>query len=169
MEALVERLIEWFALPKHGLSSVFIVSFLSATLLPLGSEPAVFGFITLNPDKFWITVAVATLGNTLGGIVDYVVGRGAKEAFAKHKDTRYFGWLQRLGPPVLILSWLPMVGDPLCTLAGWLRLPFWRCVLWMAIGKFGRYVVMTSLLLWVPHEWWLWLLRPLLGDRTPLH
>lgn len=165
MEDLVTRLIDWFALPTNGLSSVFAISFLSATLLPVGSEPAVFGYIKLNPDAFWLTVSVATAGNVLGGIVDYLMGRGAKEALAKHRETRWFGWLQRIGPPVLVLSWLPAVGDPLCALAGWLRLRFWPCVFWMTLGKLARYVTMTALLLWVPDDWWRWMMSPLIGAR----
>jgi membrane protein YqaA with SNARE-associated domain len=47
------------------------------------------------------------------------------------------------------MSWLPFLGDPLCGVAGWMRLPFWPCVLYMAIGKFGRYLVMTVVLLWM--------------------
>jgi membrane protein YqaA with SNARE-associated domain len=160
METFVARLIEWFALPQHGLTSVFLISFASATLLPIGSEPAVFGYIKLNPDAFWLTIAIATVGNTLGGVVDYGLGRGAKYAIAEHKGTRYFGWLERFGPPVLLLAWLPAIGDPLCTLAGWLKLKFWPCVVYMAIGKFLRYVTMTAALLWVPDSWWAWLLSP---------
>ena len=163
MEALIERLIDWFALPRHGLTSVFVVSFVSATLLPLGSEPAVFGFVKLNPDTFWLTVLVATAGNTLGGMVDWWLGYGAKYAVARHTETRYFGWLKRFGPKMLLLSWLPAVGDPLCALAGWLKLPFWPCVLYMAIGKFLRYTTMTAALLWVPDSWWMKLLSPFTG------
>lgn len=163
MHALIETLIDWFALPRNGLSSVFIVAFVSATLLPLGSEPAVFGFIKLNPDAFWVTVAVATLGNTLGGVVDYWIGRAAKHATSRHTGTRYFGWLVRFGPKMLLLSWLPVIGDPLCALAGWLRLPFWPSVVYMAIGKFLRYTTMTAALLWVPDAWWARLLSPFTG------
>lgn len=164
MEALLARLIEWFALPTQGLSSVFVVSFVSATLLPLGSEPAVFGFVKLNPHLFWLTVLVATTGNTLGGVVDYWLGRGAKFAIAEHRDTRYFRWLERFGPKMLLLSWLPAVGDPLCALAGWLKLAFWPSVLYMAIGKFLRYTTMTAALLWVPNAWWARLLAPFGGQ-----
>ncbi len=57
----------WLSLPEYGLSSVFVVSFVSATLIPLGSEPVVYGMVKLRPDLFWETIAVATLGNTLGG------------------------------------------------------------------------------------------------------
>ena len=162
MEVFVERLIEWFALPKNGLSSVFIVAFVSATLLPLGSEPAVFGYVKLNPEQFWLTVVVATAGNTLGGMVDYWMGRGAKQV-AGGKETRYLKWFERLGPKALFFSWLPAVGDPLCAVAGWLKLPFWRCVFWMAIGKFLRYSLMTGALLWVPDAWWMILLKPFSG------
>ena len=58
-------------------------------------------------------------------------------------------WLERFGPKACLLSWLPGVGDPLCAVAGWLKLPFWPCVVYMAIGKFARYVTMTAALLWV--------------------
>ncbi len=160
MNALIDTLLAWFAVPANGLASVFVVSFVSATLLPMGSEPAVFGFVKLNPDAFWIAVAVATLGNTLGGMVDYALGRGAKYAVAEHTETRYFGWLKRFGAPALLLSWLPAVGDPLCALAGWLKLPFWPSVFYMAIGKFLRYVTMTAALMWVPDAWWMKLLAP---------
>ena len=71
MEIWLEQLLSYLALPKFGLSTVFVVSFISATLLPLGSEPAVFGLIKLNPDLFWPTIFVATAGNTLGGVVDW--------------------------------------------------------------------------------------------------
>jgi membrane protein YqaA with SNARE-associated domain len=64
-------------------------------------------------------------------------------------EARALGWLQRFGPKACLLSWLPVVGDPLCAVAGWLRLPFWPCLLYMAIGKLLRYVTMTAALLWV--------------------
>ncbi|WP_442968738.1 YqaA family protein, partial [Ramlibacter sp.] len=58
-------------------------------------------------------------------------------------------YLQRLGPKACLLAWLPIVGDPLCAVAGWLRLPFWPCAGYMLVGKFLRYVTMTTVLLWV--------------------
>ena len=58
-------------------------------------------------------------------------------------------WLQRLGPKACLLSWLPVVGDPLCAVAGWLKLPFWPCVAYMAIGKCLRYIGMSAALLWM--------------------
>jgi len=152
MEAWIDWLLVLLALPKFGLSTVFIVAFISATLLPLGSEPVVFGLVKLNPDLFWPAILVATAGNTLGGVVTWWMGYGAERAVerVRHRpvEHRALAWLQRFGAPACLLSWLPGVGDPLCAVAGWLRLPFWPCVLYMAIGKFGRYLLMTASLLW---------------------
>jgi membrane protein YqaA with SNARE-associated domain len=152
MEAWIESLLALLALPKFGLSTVFVVAFISATLLPVGSEPAVFGLIKLNPELFWPAVLVATAGNTLGGAVTWWMGYGAERAYEKlaHKphETRVLQWLRRFGAKACLMSWLPIFGDPLCAVAGWMRLPFWPCLLYMTIGKFGRYLVMTVVLLW---------------------
>lgn len=153
MEAWIESLLALLALPKFGLSTVFVVAFVSATLLPMGSEPVVFGLIKLNPELFWPAILVATAGNTAGGAVSWWMGYGAERVWerARHKpvEHRVLGWLQRFGAKACLLSWLPVVGDPLCAVAGWLRLPFWPCMAYMAIGKFARYLTMTALLLWV--------------------
>lgn len=152
MEAWVKALLEALALPEFGLSTVFVVALISATLLPVGSEPAVFGLVKLNPELFWPAVLVATVGNTIGGGISYWMGYGVERAVerARHKpvEHRVLGWLQRFGPKACLLSWLPIVGDPLCAVAGWLRLPFWPCVVYMAIGKLARYLTMTAALLW---------------------
>lgn len=157
IESLMYQAIGWFSLPQNGLLTVFLVALVSATLLPMGSEPAVFAYVSLRPDLFWLAVLVATVGNTLGGIVNYWLGRGAKQVLAPEQQTRYLRWFERLGPKALAFSFLPVVGDPLCAVAGWLRLPLLPCTLWMALGKFCRYVVMTGALLWVPDSWWAWL------------
>lgn len=159
MEAWLTTLLDTLALPQFGLSTVFLVATLSATLLPMGSEPAVFGLVKLNPGLFWPAVLVATAGNTLGGAISWWMGWGAERAYEKvaHRkphELRALAWLQRFGPKACLLSWLPLVGDPLCAVAGWLRLPFWPCVAYMAVGKFARYVTMTVALLWVfPGRW----------------
>ncbi|MFA5663117.1 YqaA family protein [Castellaniella sp.] len=187
LHSSIQALLAALALPSVGLPAIFFVSLISATLLPLGSEPAVFAFVQLAPHMFWPAVAVATIGNTLGGAVTYVMGAGAETLWhqwrgaprqtpaayppsdistsgatpARHSPDQAGGrwhrlgtnWFQRLGPPALLLSWLPIVGDPLCAVAGWLRLPFWRSILYMAIGKCLRYIIMTAALL---HSWpWL--------------
>lgn len=164
MDAWISTLLHWLALPELGLSTVFVIALLSATLLPMGSEAAVLGLLHLRPDLFWPAIAVATLGNTLGGMVSWWMGRLACRAWqATHPMTAQDGnpppkrsrheqlaqrWLARWGAKTCILSWLPIVGDPLCAVAGWLRLPFWPCSAYMAIGKFLRYVLMTSAALW---------------------
>jgi membrane protein YqaA with SNARE-associated domain len=153
MELWVDHLLHLLALPKFGLSALFLVSFVSATLLPLGSEPALFGLLKLNPDLFWPAIGVATLGNTLGGALSWAMGLGSHQVVDnyRHSSThlKALDWLARLGPKACLLSWLPLVGDPLCAVAGWLRLPFWPCLGYMAIGKLLRYVVMTVFLLWL--------------------
>ena len=153
MEAWLASFLALIALPQYGLSTLFIVAFISATLLPLGSEPALFGLLKLNPELFWPAVLVATAGNTLGGAVDWWMGYGAHEVVDKYKHsrthTKALAWLEKLGPKACLLSWLPGVGDPLCAVAGWLRLSFWPCVFYMAIGKFLRYITMTVALLHV--------------------
>ena len=68
MESFFHALLSALSLPQYGLSTVFVVAFVSATLLPMGSEPAVFGLIELNPALFWPTILVATVGNTLAGV-----------------------------------------------------------------------------------------------------
>ena len=172
MEAWMQSVLAWLmvtlALPEIGLSTLFVVSFISATLLPLGSEPALFALVKLNPDLFWPAIVVATVGNTLGGMVSWWMGLGAGEAWQRLQTKReaHAGaapaapsnpasshrkaarWLERYGPKACLLAWLPIVGDPLCSVAGWLKLPFWPCVIYMAIGKFARYVTMTAALLW---------------------
>ncbi|CAM5219590.1 Membrane protein YqaA with SNARE-associated domain OS=Castellaniella defragrans OX=75697 GN=HNR28_001443 PE=4 SV=1 [Castellaniella defragrans] len=177
VKSAIHALLAALALPKVGLPAIFVISLTSATLLPLGSEPAVFAYVHLDPGMFWPAILVAAAGNTVGGVITYAMGAGAESAYQawskKHHATagespktppggRWHGlttrWFQRFGPPALLLSWLPIVGDPLCAVAGWLRLPFWPCVAYMAIGKCLRYIVMTAALMhawpWVDH--WLY-------------
>ena len=151
---MIHSLMAALALPQVGLSSLFVVALVSATLLPLGSEPMVLLLVKANPDLFWPAVFVATAGNTIGGAISWWMGYGVERAYerATHHEppnARALAWLQRFGARACLLSWLPLVGDPLCAVAGWLRLPFWPCVFYMAIGKFLRYVFMTVALLWV--------------------
>ena len=154
MEAWVESLLALLALPKVGLGTVFVIAFVSATLLPLGSEPAVIGLVKLNPEMFWPAIGVATVGNTLGGALTWWMGFGAERAYERvsHRQpphARALRWLERWGPKACLLSWLPILGDPLCGVAGWLKLPFWPCVAYMAVGKFARYLTMTAVAMWL--------------------
>ena len=147
----INQLLALLSLPQYSLSTIFVVAFISATLLPLGSEPVVFGLVQLQPEMFWPVVLMATLGNTLGGAVDWWMGWGAHKVVDKYRHspthTRALDWLEKLGPKACLLAWLPVVGDPLCAVAGWLKLPFWPCLVYMAIGKFARYTLMTGALI----------------------
>ena len=118
LESSLAAVLSTLALPAVGLPALFIVCLLSATLLPMGSEPALFALVKANPELFWIALLVATVGNTLGGVINYLMGLGAKRALTRERESRWFAWLQRFGPKTLLLSWLPIVGDPLCALAG---------------------------------------------------
>ena len=80
MEAWFESVLALLALPKFGLSSVFLVAFVSATLLPMGSEPFVFGLVKLNPDLFWSAIVVATAGNTLAKGANATATKGGATA-----------------------------------------------------------------------------------------
>jgi membrane protein YqaA with SNARE-associated domain len=152
-EGWLASLLAALALPRVGLLTLFVIALLSATLLPMGSEPAVLGLLALNPDLFWPAIVVATAGNTVGGAISWWMGYGAERAFEKVKqrkpsEQKALAWLERFGPKALLLSFLPIVGDPLCAVAGWLRMPFWPCVGWMAVGKFLRYLIYTGALVW---------------------
>jgi membrane protein YqaA with SNARE-associated domain len=157
MESNLHNFLVWISLPVIGLPAIFIFAFVSATLLPLASEPALFAYVKLNPEMIWIAIVVATLGNVLGGMVDWFMGYGAHKAHDKFMGSRNYGllrWFEKLGPKALLFAWLPIVGDPLCALAGWLKHPWMQCLLYMTIGKFLRYITMTYLLLAIPEGFW---------------
>lgn len=124
-----------------SLSALFVSSFLAATLLPGGSEAVLFGTLKLHPDQLWPALAIATFGNTLGGMSSYLIGR----LIPPTKPLKGLASVQRWGSPILLLSWVPLLGDPLCVAAGWLRLNAWWAVLFVAIGKFARYWVIAVL------------------------
>jgi membrane protein YqaA with SNARE-associated domain len=127
-------------LEEIGLAALFVSSFLAATLLPGGSEAALLALLKFYPHQFLPALAVATLGNTAGGMTSYLVGCLLPETT---KSDRGVAWVRRHGTPVLLLSWLPVVGDALCVAAGWLRLDPWRSFAFMAAGKLARYVVLA--------------------------
>lgn len=118
-----------------ALAALFAASFLSATLLPGHSEAALLAYLHVHPEGLSAALAVATLGNTLGGMTSYLIGR----LFPERREGRGLAWVRRFGSASLLLAWLPVVGDALPLAAGWLRLNPWACALFMALGKFGRY------------------------------
>jgi membrane protein YqaA with SNARE-associated domain len=124
-----------------GLWALFTSSFLAATLLPGGSEAVLYGFLTLHPAERWPALAVATAGNTLGGMSSYLLGR----IIPPKKGLPGLPAVRKYGSPALLLSWVPFIGDPLCVAAGWLRLNPWLCATFMAVGKLARYLGVAAL------------------------
>jgi membrane protein YqaA with SNARE-associated domain len=105
--------------------------------------------LAFYPHLLWPSLLIATLGNTLGGVIGWWMGYGAERWMAKHLHQdhvtvhmRALTWLERIGPPACLGAWLPIIGDPLCVVAGYLRLPLVPCVIYMAIGKGLRYLLL---------------------------
>jgi len=137
-----------------SLYALFFSSFFAATLLPGGSEAALFAVLKGYPEMLWIALAIATIGNTLGGMVTFGMGwllpqrkggskaAGHPPAYSSRVQTqqlRHVEKLRRYGTPALLFAWVPLIGDALCLAAGWLRLNPWQAALFMAIGKLARY------------------------------
>ena len=124
------------------LATLFALSFAAATLVPLPSEASLFAYVHIYPDRAALAVAVATVGNTAGGMTSYGIGRLIPP---RKLNERAIGWLRRYGAAATAMAWLPLVGDALCVAAGWLRM-HWAAVLgFMAAGRLARYIVVASL------------------------
>jgi membrane protein YqaA with SNARE-associated domain len=129
---------------------LFVSAVISSTLLPGGSE-IVLGLLHHQGNhSTWLLLIIATLGNTLGGLTSVLIGRAIYLGYsAERLQNQHFhqaiGWLQNHGSPLLLLSWLPVVGDPLCVAAGWLRINIFSALLFIAIGKSLRYTVVLSI------------------------
>lgn len=131
--------------------SLFLVALASATLLPGGSEVWLARLWCLGEPAVLLWV-VATAGNTLGSLVNVAMGRYARQ----FQHRRWFPaspkslaraerWYHKLGEASLLLSWVPVIGDPLTVLAGLFRLPWWRALLWIVVAKGVRYAVVLGL------------------------
>lgn len=135
---------DWLSIGADaGLWGLFAGSFLAATLLPGGSELLLYALIRLHPETLGAALALATLGNTLGGMTSYACGRWLPQA-DKAATAHWRASLQRWGSPLLMLAWAPLVGDALCLAAGWLRVNWLACALFMAIGKAARYALVAQ-------------------------
>lgn len=139
---------------QNQLLLLFTSAFFSATLLPGNSELLFSGLLLINhfnsPFDIFQLWLVATLGNTLGSLVNYTIGRivAVPEWHTlNHRQQRGIRWLYRYGNLSLILSWLPLFGDLLCIAAGWLRLPWLGALLFIALGKGLRYLILIGLTL----------------------
>ena len=131
---------------------LFLTALLSATLLPGVSEVAVIALMQQQYDVFWLWL-VATAGNTLGAVVNYVMGR----YLLRFEQARYFpfkreklkssqAWFQRYGSWSMLLAWLPIVGDGLTFIAGLMKMNFVLFIVLVTLGKAARYAVILGLL-----------------------
>lgn len=137
---------------EYGLFGLFVLSFLAATFLPVVSEAALAGLILAGADPY-ASVAVATLGNTLGAMATWGMGRWGSEAFLtrmlglsavqRERAVRIFA---RYGSWSLLLAWTPILGDPLCAVAGLFGLPMSRFIPPVLLGKLARYAGLAYLL-----------------------
>ena len=123
-----------------SLWGLFISSFFAATLLPGGSEAVLFGVLKTYPETLWLALGIATVGNTLGGMVTFGMGW----LLPQTQQLKHVEKLRRYGTPALLLAWVPLIGDALCLAAGWLCLNTWHAALFMAIGKLARYGLIAA-------------------------
>jgi len=132
-----------------SLWALFVSSFISSTLFPGGSELVVIALVMndiAEPATVWF---VATVGNVLGGISSWCVGRWLVYKFGSSKNTnsrlnsRAVERVRQWGGPILLLSWVPVIGDPLCVAAGWLKIHFITAIIFITIGKALRYAVIV--------------------------
>lgn len=140
-----------------GYLGLFLAAFGAATLLPMQSEAVLVGLLISGHYSVWLLLAVATLGNVLGSLVNWLLGRSVERFKArrwfpvspKHleKARRHY---QRWGHWSLLLSWLPIIGDPLTLVAGVMREPLWRFLLLVSLAKGTRYTLLAlATLHWV--------------------
>jgi membrane protein YqaA with SNARE-associated domain len=140
---------------EAGLWGLFLSAFASATVLPGSSELVMTALLTAYPHLAWPAFGVATLGNVLGCLLTFGMGYAGREGYERFQGVRFnvdlksanAQRLQRWGPPALFLSFLPLVGDALVLAAGWLKMPLWTSLAWIAAGKGARYLVLVLSLL----------------------
>lgn len=123
-----------------SLWALFASAFISSTLLPGNSEIVLVAVLKGGESAPAAAVLVATLGNTLGGMTTYGIGRLLP---SRLPEGRAIAHVRRYGATALLFSWLPFIGDALCGAAGWLRLNWVACSLAMAAGKAARYALIA--------------------------
>jgi len=132
-----------------SLLALFGSSFLASTLLPGGSEASLLyaAYQELAPAPLlWAT---ATLGNTLGGLSNWLIGWWLRRRFperklAHHRQRKALHAVGHYGSPLLLLSWLPVIGDPMCLAAGWAGVRLVPASLFIGLGKGLRYALLLS-------------------------
>lgn len=134
-------------------AGLFIAALIAATILPMQSEAVLVGLL-LGDYSPWVLVAVASAGNVLGSVINWLLGR----AVERFRDRRWFPaneaaleraqrWYRRYGKWSLLLSWVPIIGDPLTVVAGIMREPLPIFLVLVTIAKVGRYVALALITL----------------------
>lgn len=136
--------------PDVGLWALFVSAFVSSTLAPGGSEAVLAFLVSQGGIDDLSLLLTATLGNTLGALTTWCLGaltsiRYPLDKITDARQLRGFKWIRRWGSIILLLSWLPVVGDALCFAAGWLRLPLVVSLVMIAVGKAARYAAIIYL------------------------
>nr|WP_196239744.1 YqaA family protein [Enterobacter chengduensis] len=126
-----------------SLASLFASSFLSATLLPGNSEVMLVAMLLSGVSQPWLLVLIATMGNSLGGLTNVILGRFFPLREKSRWQEKAVGWLKRYGAATLLLSWMPVIGDLLCLLAGWMRISWGPVLFFLCLGKALRYVLVA--------------------------
>ena len=126
-----------------SLASLFTSSFLSATLLPGNSEVVLVTMLLSGVSQPWLLVLIATMGNSLGGLTNVILGRFFPLREKSRWQEKAVGWLKRYGAATLLLSWMPVIGDLLCLLAGWMRISWGPVLFFLCLGKALRYVLVA--------------------------
>jgi len=129
--------------------TLFFSALISSTLFPGGSEALLLYRLNEGANPYAV-VTIATIGNVLGSMITYGMGRLGNEAVHKRwlrmdeaRVARAERWFTKYGQPSLLFAWLPIIGDPLCLAAGLLRSPLWVFFLLVTLGKFGRYAFLA--------------------------
>lgn len=133
------------------LSVMFFGAFFAATLLPGGSEVLLVALLDQAPDTWVALVVTASIGNTLGAMTSFYLGRLGRFAKTpedlKGKHAKGLALIEGYGVWALLLSWAPVIGDILCLLAGWLKLPLLPSLFMILIGKTIRYLIVAAAVL----------------------
>ncbi|QLG88375.1 DedA family protein [Chitinibacter bivalviorum] len=129
------------------LAGLWLSAFSSATILPGNSEAVFAAALHFQPQLWLAAWLVVSIGNIMGGAMTAWLGWRVPAPPKQSRLTPYLRHAERLGPISLLLSWVPVVGDALCALAGWLRWPWLAVLIYLSLGKIARYGVMVWLLL----------------------
>jgi membrane protein YqaA with SNARE-associated domain len=134
--------------PQAGLLGVFVSALLSATVLPGSTELVLTAKIVAYPALTWAALGAALAGSAIGCAINFGMGQAARGGWERFQHVKVdeehsrVARLRRWGPPVLVLSVVPLVGDALVLAAGWLRMPFWHSLFWIVLGKATRYLLL---------------------------